>query len=309
MKIFNIFRKSDKNIKSFKKVFVIINPAAGQKRKERFIAILENFFKKLGIEYSYYITKGPGEATLKAKEAAKNGYDLILGAGGDGTINEIVNGIMDEDVVLGIIPLGTVNILSMELGIEQNISRALSLVKNGKIFKMDVGVVNDKYFLLMVGAGFDSYAIYRVNLKLKKYVGVLAYLFAGIYSLFKYKPKKIMVNIDNHRIDEIGYFVIVENVDSYGGKFKVAPYAKFNDKLLDVCVFKKYSLWDSFRYFIGVALNRHLNFPDVRYYQCKTVSLSSTENVLVHSDGDLTYSLPVDIKIAKRQLKILRPDV
>ena len=98
---------------------------------------------------------------------------------------------------------------------------------------------------------------------------LLAYIFSGLYSVFKYKPKKISIDIDNNRINEKGYFVIVENTGSYGGKFKIAPYADYNDGLLDICVFKKCGYKDMLRYFIGVAVNKHMDYPDVRYYQCK----------------------------------------
>ncbi len=309
MKLLDLFRRRSSNNIRFKKVYIIINPAAGQKKKERLIKIIDNFFKESGIQYQCYFTKQSGDATFQARAAVKEGYDLIIAAGGDGTINEVVNGIIGSNVTLGIIPLGTVNILAMELGIDESFVKALSVIHNGEIIEIDVGKLNSQYFLLMVGAGFDSYAIYRVNLKLKRYIGAFAYVFSGIYSIFKYKPKKIIVNIDDHRIDEVGYFVVVENVDAYGGKFKIAPYASFNDKLLDVCVFKKYSLWDTFRYFLGVALTRHLSYPDVRYYQCKKVELTSDENVLVHSDGDLVCSLPARIEIAREEIKVLRPKV
>jgi diacylglycerol kinase family enzyme len=160
----------------------------------------------------------------------------------------------------------------------------------------------------MAGCGFDSYAIFRTNLKLKKYFGGLAYFISGVISAFKYKPKKISLDIDHKRIIEFGYYVVVENTGSYGGKFKIVPQADYNDGLLDICVFKKCGYWDVFRYFFGVALGKHLNYPDVRYYQCKTLTMNSEENVLLHVDGELIGSLPVKITVKKEMLSILCPD-
>ncbi len=306
MKIFDLFKR--KNKAKFKKVFVIVNPIAGGPKLVRYEKLLKNFFSKYKISYSYKVTSKPAEAIQLAKNAAKEKYELVIAAGGDGTINEVVNGIINSKSILGIIPLGTINILAMELGIPQNFTKALNLILTGSVKAIDIGKVNDRYFVLMAGFGMDSYAIYRTNLKLKKYIGALAYVISGIYSIFKYPPHKISVNIDNHRIDDTGYFVVVENVPSYGGKFKIAPYADVNDGLLDVCVFKKTGIFHTFRYFLGIALKKHIHYPDVRYYQCKKVELASNHNVLVHTDGDVIGSLPAQITVLRKKLKVLVPE-
>ncbi len=307
MKFLDLFVKK-KNIK-FKSVYVIINPVAGKMQINKFINISKNYFEKNKIKYKFLLTKSPGDAINLARKAVNEKYDVVFAAGGDGTINEVINGIIDSaNTVLGIIPLGTINILSMELDIPLNPFKAIDLIAEGKVREIDIGKANDKCFSIMAGCGFDSYAIYRVSLKLKKYIGPLAYIFAGIYSAFKYKPKKISIDIDNHRIDDIGYFVVVENTGSYGGKFKIAPYADLNDGLLDVCVFKKYKFFDGFRYFWGILLSKHMHFPDVRYYQCKDIRLTSDQNVLLHTDGELIGSLPAYISVNKEKLKVLVPD-
>ncbi len=306
MKILDFFFKKKKL--KFKSAYIIINPAAGKMRINRFINLFKNHFNKHKIEFKYSLTKAPGDGIKIAEKAVKEKYDIIFAAGGDGTINEVINGIVgSHNTILGIIPMGTINILSMELNIPLHPLRALNLLANGNIKKIDVGKANDRYFSLMAGCGFDSYAIYRTNSKLKRYLGSLAYIISGIYSAFKYNPKKIVIDIDNNRINEIGYFVVIENTGSYGGKFKIAPYADYNDGLLDVCVFKKYGFTDVIRYFIGVALSKHMNYPDVRYYQCSNIRLHSDENVLLHIDGELVGSLPADISVEKEKLRILCP--
>lgn len=303
--ILSIFKRSVKP--AFTKVFVIQNPVAWRAKFKKCEKFIKNFFKRHNIKYEYKITKTAGEATLFAREAVKKGYKLIIAVGGDGTINEVVNGMINSDAVLGIIPMGTVNILAMELGIPQTISKALNIIMTGKIKSIDIGKVNNRYFILMSGFGMDSYTIYRTNLTLKKYIGGLAYILAGIYSLFRYKPHKIYVNIDNNRILEEGFFVVVENFSSYGGRFKIAPYADENDGLLDVCVFKKSGFFHIFKYFLGIAVKRHIHYPDVRYYQCKKVVLTSDSNVLFHTDGDLVGSLPAEVSIIPNKLKVIAP--
>ncbi len=291
----------------FKKVLIIINPAATRRKLKKVLKIIKKFFDTYKIDYEYWITKRPGDATKFAKRGVNLGYKLIIAAGGDGTVNEVMNGIINTPAVLGILPLGTVNILALETKIPLNITKALNLIFTGRIKKMDIGKVNDRYFLLMCGCGFDSYAIYKVNLQLKKFIGGIAYIVSAFNSVFKYKPSLMHINIDNHRIDEIGYFVIVENVSSYGGSFKLAPYANINDGLLDVCVFKKSGFWDLLRYSFGVAFGRHLDYPDVRYYKCRKVKVTASSNVLLHADGDLIGSLPASIEIKRGKLKLLVP--
>jgi len=307
MKILSIFDLKKKEVNR-KKMFIIHNPVAWRNkfviRGEKFI---KNFLNKHNIEYDYRKTTESGEATLLAKEGVERGYKLIVAIGGDGTINEVVNGIINSDAILGIVPMGTINILSMELGIPQNLSKALQTLLTGKIKSIDVGKVNDRYFLLMAGFGMDSYTIYRTNLKLKKYIGGLAYVISGLYTTFKYKPHKIFVDIDDGRIIDDGYFLVVENFSSYGGKFKIAPYADENDGLLDICLFKKFGFFHTLRYFLGIALKRHINYPDVRYYQGKKIKLHSNSNVLFHTDGDLAGSLPAEITILPKKLKIIAP--
>ena len=306
MKILDFFFKKKKP--NFKSAYIIINPTAGKMKIDRFINQSKNYFNKRKIKYKYSLTKSPGNGTNLAKSAIKEKYDIVFAAGGDGTINEVLNGIINSPkTVLGIIPLGTINIMALEFNIPLNPIRALSLIEGGEVKKIDIGKVNDKYFASLTGCGFDSYAIYRVNLKLKKYLGALAYIISGILSAFKYKPKKIIIDIDNNRINEIGYYVVVENAGDYGGRYKIVPYADYNDGLLDVCVFKKGGYLDIFRYFLGIALGKHLKYPDVRYYQCRNIKLHSDENVLLHVDGDIVGSLPATISVKKERLNLLCP--
>ncbi len=306
MKILDFFFKKKKP--KFKSAYIIINPTAGKMQINRFISQSQSYLERLKIDFKYSLTKSPGDGTKLAIKAVKEKYDIVIAVGGDGTINEVLNGIADSpDTVLGIIPFGTVNIMALEFHIPLNPLRALSLIQDGIIKKIDIGKVNEKYFSSLAGCGFDSYAIYRVNLKLKKYLGVLAYIFSGIYSAFKYKPKRIMINIDNNRINEIGYFVVIENAGSYGGRYKIVPYADYNDGLLDVCVFKKCGFMNIFRYFFGIAVEKHMRYPDVRYYQCNNIELNSDENVLLHVDGELVGSLPASISVEKEKLRLLCP--
>ena len=161
----------------------------------------------------------------------------------------------------------------------------------------------------MAGFGLDAYAIYRVDMKIKRYIGGLAYILAGLYSIFRYPPHKVQVNIDNGKIKDSGYFVVIGNAGAYGGVYKMAPYAKIDDGLLDICIFKRNGPVECIKYFAGVTFGHHLNFPDVEYYKGKVIKLTSNKNVLVHTDGDLTGSLPMKVSIIPKSIKVIVPTV
>lgn len=290
------------------KIKIIINPAAGRVKLNRVLPAIRNYFLKHGTIHDISITKNPGDARKLARQSAIEGTDIIVAAGGDGTVNEIVNGIHGTQAALGIIPIGTINILANELKIPLNINAACKTILYGDIKKIDLGKAGSHKFILMAGFGLDAYAIYRVDVKLKKYIGGLAYILAGLYSAFRYPPHKIKINIDNSKIKDEGYFAIIGNAGAYGGIYKMAPYAKLDDGLLDICIFKRSGPIECIRYLAGVTLGQHLKFPDVEYYRGKTIRLTSDKNVLIHTDGDLTGSLPMTVSVLPAAIKVIVPN-
>ncbi len=183
---------------------------------------------KLDIE----LTKYPKHAMKLAKDA-KNDYDLVIVAGGDGTVNEVINGIANSKTALAIIPFGSTNVLALELGIPFNVKKASELITNGKKIKMDLGYAKtnqeSRYFSMMLSVGFDASLIKQINSKFKKRWGKWAYPLAGVKHLFKYKWQNIHVK---HKTHSIGYFVIISNSKYYAGEYQIAHKASTPDDLL-----------------------------------------------------------------------------
>lgn len=293
--------------KEKRKKFIIVNPVAGSGRKRnRILSELNKQLHSSQFLYDLVETKKPKDAKKIAEAIDPNIYDTIVAAGGDGTINEILNGIAGKKITLGILPIGTVNVLAKELGIPLQLSKAIDVLKNKNIKIIDVAKADSHYFTLMAGIGFDAYTIFKVDLGLKKFFGGLAYIFSGIHSFLKYPPKRISLTLDGN-IKEDGFFVLVSNSAFYGGTYKLNPNAKLDDGYLNIAVFKERKTINLFRSMGDVLLFKHPQFSDVRFYKAKKAFISSEFNVLAHADAELIGTLPLNFEIVPKFLKVLVP--
>jgi YegS/Rv2252/BmrU family lipid kinase len=211
------------------KIKLIVNSKAGSYKNKIASLLLPKIVKKLkksGITVDLFFTKKKNDAFKEAKVSLN--YDAIVASGGDGTINEVVNGIGTSGIPLGIIPLGTVNLLPKELKIPQNPLKACETIIKGNVKKIDLGKAGEHYFTLMAGIGFDAEVINNMVPKVKRILGGGAYFFSGIKMLTEYKPTLMSVKIED-TIERMGYFIVVSNAKRY---------ADITDGLLDVCIFR-----------------------------------------------------------------------
>ncbi len=314
------------------KAILIINPISG-KTKRKMPPILKWTFKKLKkrvigiskskttaqeiikevkkrcdkerIKLDIEFTKHPKHAMELAKDA-KNKYDLVIVAGGDGTVNEVINGIVNSKTTLAIIPFGSTNVLAMELGIPFNVKAASELITLGKKIKLDLGYAKTKqegrYFSMMLSVGFDASLIKQINSKFKKKWGKMAYPLAGIKHLFKYKWKNIHVK---HKFHSIGYFVIISNSKYYGGEYQIADKASTTDGLLDLVIINRKNWWKIVKIISSSSSGKLNKFLKGEYYQTKQANIYSKHKMLVQVDGELIGVAPVNVKIAPKALRIM----
>src|SRR5680860_512598 len=228
---------------------------------------------KLDIEF----TNHPKHA-MELAQSAKNKYDMVIVAGGDGTINEAINGIIDSKITLAIIPFGSTNVLALELGIPFNIKEAAALITNGKRLQIDLGYVKtnkeNRYFAMMASVGFVPKLIEGTNLKVKKRLGNISYLLSGIRQLFTYKWYNIHVE---HKTHSVGYFVIVSNSRDYGGEYQIADKASITDGLLDLVVINRKSWRDILKFIYSVSSGKENTFFKGEYYQITEVHIYSRQ--------------------------------
>jgi len=250
-------------------------------------------------------TSSPGDARALSISAAEDGFKIIVAAGGDGTVNEVVNGLATTGATLGILPVGTMNVFASELGIPTNLNRAWEIIAKGHTRQIDLAKANGSYFVQLAGAGLDAEVVERTTVDSKKMLGPMSYLLT-LAQVANRKPPKVKVEpVDSHPRE--GSFVLVGNGRLYGGPFTLFKNARLDDGLMDVLVFKNQSHWDLIRYVQAAAFGTHPNLPDVEYFQTRGLRLSSDGYVPVEVDGELTGALPYDFRFSRRKLSVLVP--
>lgn len=294
---------------------VIVNPAAGQHKPEELRQALRRAFRGTGS--TIVITDRAGHAEEIAREGVDSGeYSAVCVCGGDGTINEVVNGILSANPQaarpkLGLMPLGTCNVLANELGIPSgSIDTSRDVIRASKVRAIDIGRVGSRYFLLMAGFGFDADAVRGVAQQVKSLVGASAYIMSGLAALAQSKPSRVHMKLDDEELTSDAFLVVVANVSSYAfAQFKVAPFAALDDGWLDICIFERPPT-DRVGFAAQIVMllaRRHLDDPRVRYYRARHIRLESDPPIAGQLDGDLFGETPVEIDVIPKALEIFVP--
>ncbi len=281
---------------------MILNPAARGERARRLKASIDALSPRVHVQ----LTKKMGDAKALAQRGVMQGYDAIVAAGGDGTVNEVVNGLAGSDVPFGILPVGTMNVFATELGIPMgNLSKAWKIIETGNIRAIDLAKANDGYFVQLAGIGLDAEVVRQTTPDSKKALGPLSYLLT-LAQVAARKPPRITIQAAEHE-DREGSFVLVGNGRLYGGPFSMFKNARLDDGLLDVMVFQNQSHWDIFRYMQAIVFGAHPGLPDVEYFQTRELRLSAADFVPVEVDGELIGELPYTFGFSKKKLNVLAP--
>lgn len=299
---------------------LIINPVSGNRKYERFLNRIIDYFISNGYSLDISLTLYPGHGIQLARESAIMGnYEAIIGAGGDGTINEVINGVISsgKKIPVGILPFGTGNVFALETGIPLDPIEATKIItKTGVIREVDVGKIKDRYFLLMVSCGIDAYTIKNTNLRLKKIIGNGSYVMAFFKTLFfKYKFPKIKVIIENDGVREEteGIFIVIGNSKYYAGKFSLTPFADFQDGFLDVFIYREKGILNTILLALrvinaAVFKKNFLVLTKQAYFKAKKITLIPLEGpVYTQLDGELFEPLPLEIEIVPKALRLILP--
>ncbi len=285
---------------------LIINPVSGTWLPRVDVDVLRGRMAMRGSALLVHRTRAPGEATGVARRAAEDGVDLVIAAGGDGTINEVINGLAGSGVPLAILPQGTENVLAQEFSIPLDVSHATDVLFDGYAVTVDLGVVGDRHFLLMTGIGLDAQIASEVDPLMKKIFGSAAYPLTALQTVVTFEPSEMEILTGEKEEIRRGYFVIIGNSRNYAAGFKVTPLARLDDGKLDVCIFKRKGLADLLRYVVATA-KRKLDLEDVEYVQAETVRVRSPKKIPVHADCEIVGTTPVDIRCAAGALRLVVP--
>ncbi|MBE0429712.1 MAG: diacylglycerol kinase family lipid kinase [Thermoleophilia bacterium] len=285
---------------------LIYNPAAGGVARDFRLRAAVNEMEKLGARVRSVPTTGPGSATELARDEIAAGATRIVVAGGDGTINEAVNGFDTGRTELAIIPAGTANVLAIELGIPFNTRGAARIAVKAKATPMDLGVAGDRYFTLMAGIGFDALSIKNLNPVLKKTMRQAAFPISGVKTFIK--EELPLLRIAGPGVSTEGYFVVASNSRYYGGRFGPNPEASITDGLLDVCVLKEKNLPGMLNFWFRALTSATLEDKGADYYRVSEfmVECPSRETVLVQTDGDVTGELPMKFSVLPKGLQVCK---
>ncbi|MDD5643973.1 MAG: diacylglycerol kinase family lipid kinase [bacterium] len=287
------------------KLLVISNPVAGRNSGDKTKKVV-SYLSSCGADVSVEYTSFRGNATNIAAEAYSRGIEKIVAVAGDGTINEIINGIVGIDIALGIIPAGTTNVFAREVHIPDNAHKACDIILKGNERRVSLGVINGSYFMLMASAGFDAEVVNSIDLKLKAKTGKFAYISSALKVSAQYEFPAMSIITDQKERYE-GCLVVVSNVRYYAGKFVMAPYASTDDKFLDVCIFTKKGKRQLARYLWGILTKSHHKYKDVIYLKARQIRIFSERKINVQVDGDPFCELPVDISVVPKVLRVCCP--
>ncbi len=280
---------------------IILNPAARGERAHRRHAQVAALTQGAVM----CATARGGDAEYLARTAVEAGYRTIVAAGGDGTVNEVVNGIAGSNVTLGLLPLGTMNVFATELGLPTDLERCWQLIQDGHTRKVDLPSANGKHFVQLAGVGFDAQVVKETSRALKRSFGPLSYLFSAA-QISARTPPRLRIESE-HAVTAEGSFVLIGNGRLYGGPFPFFKNAVIDDGLFDVLVFKRLGYLDMIRYMQDVILRAQITSPEVEYFQTTKLRVSSDSGVPVEVDGELIGNCPVEFKIRSRGLRVIAP--
>jgi YegS/Rv2252/BmrU family lipid kinase len=292
---------------------VIFNPAAKGEKAKRFRRHLD----EIGTQSALKLTTAVGEARRLAADAVREGFEIIVAAGGDGTVNEVLNGLGDapggfERARLGVLPLGTVNVFARELNIPQKPALAWSIVRQGRESCIDLPIVEysangnreRRYFAQLAGAGLDARAIEFVNWELKKKIGPFAYVWAGLQALVG-PPSQITAAGGGQTAQ--GGLVLIGNGRLYGGPFQIFPKADLRDGRLEVCVFPRVNWLTLAHCGPHLLLRRYLPKAATQVFTAASLVLSSPAPTPLEVDGELIGHLPATFSIVQKGLRVIVP--
>lgn len=290
-----------------KRARLIYNPTSGREEMRKRLPEILQRLERGGYETSTHATIGEGDAMLAASQAVDRGFDLIIAAGGDGTLYEVVNGMGEKPnrPPVGILPLGTTNDFARALNIPRDWEDAVDLIVRGYTRPIDVGKVNQKYFINIAGGGSMTELTYEVPSKLKTMIGQLAYYVKGLEMLPRLRPIHMHLKSDEMEINEDVMLFLITNSNSVGGFEKLAVDASLNDGLFDVIVLKKCNLPEFIKIATMALKGEHTNDPNVVYFQTSKLEISSPDYVQINLDGELGGTLPAVFTNLQSHIEII----
>jgi diacylglycerol kinase (ATP) len=296
---------------------VIVNPVAGARSTRRKWPIISRLLERIGLSFDFNYTEGVGHAMELARVAASDGYRYLVAVGGDGTVNEVANGILHSQnaaaTALGVVSTGTGSDFARSAGLARDYTTACNSLTSSKRLTIDVGVVayqrdgkrQERFFVNSAGVGFDAAVTKETERYPKFFGGTIPYVAGMLRTLVSYKNKPIVLKVGDEEESRRVLSVAVANGNYMGGGMRIAPEAELDDRLLDVVVIGDFGKLEILKEFPKVYKGTHVNLPKVSVKKASKVTIDSTEPMLLYADGEVLGECPVEFGVVPRALSIV----
>jgi YegS/Rv2252/BmrU family lipid kinase len=284
---------------------LIVNPRAGARARSDTIARVIAAVGRLGWHLDVRETLARGDASRFAADAAARGVPFVLVAGGDGTLNEAIQGLAGSATAVGQIPLGTINIWSREIGLSQDPVEAARELVAGEVRRIDLGRANGRYFLLMTGLGFDAEAVHAVEGAPKRRFGPMAFFAVGLLAALRTSGTDLRIRADDRQFETSAALVTIGNTRLWAGAVQITHHATAADGLLDVCFFPGRSIVSKLRHLALVFMGRHDNDPDVTYMQVRELLIVARSPMPLQIDGEPFGTTPARVEVVPGALRAM----
>jgi len=287
------------------RVRIIVNPIAGRGTAGVLAAAVGKRLAAAGLQVERLETTSAGHASTMAREAADSGIDVVLACGGDGTVNETVQGLAGSDTALAVMPLGTANVLGHELELSRSPKRVTELILRGRRRRLDLGRCGDDWFLCVAGVGFDAFVALQMDNWRTGTITLASWVGRTWHAFWRYPFEPLEVCIDGEPIDAPVYHLMIGNTRSYGGPFVITPGARPDDGKLDACAFGTSGKLRLALYLAATIPHVHHRFNDVTCVTGRKIEVSAARPVPVQLDGDYRRTTPVSFEVVPGAITVL----
>ena len=278
--------------------YFIVNPAAARGKAARVGQRVDEICQERKVDFQMVSTEKAGDATELAA-AARDKYDCVVAVGGDGTINEVVNGLIGGSSKLGIVPVGSGNDFIRALEHPKNLIKAIDILLALKTREIDIGKAGERYFQNGLGIGFDPWVV-QETMKVHRLRGTAIYLYSVLKTIYSYHPPLVRLSYNDVSREERFYIITVGNGISLGGGFKLTPNAILDDGLFDLNIIRNLKKWEIYQNLLSVFAGKHIHLKQVTTDRTDKLTLKSDEGFAAHVDGEL-----VSLKLNSLNVKIL----
>jgi len=290
-----------------KETVIIVNPTAHNSPKRARIAEADEWLRANGWTAEWMETAGPGDATRLAAKAAERAVPLLFVCGGDGTLNEAVNGLAGSETALAVIPAGTVNLWAREAGLLKKPVEAVRLAVEGTRRRVDLGRAGSRYFLLMAGYGLDAAVAHRVSHGVKGTLGAAAYALSAVRQAWSYCGSAVTVSMDGERRAMNALMLVAGNTRNYAGLTQITRAAFVDDGRLDLCLYEGRGRWDILWLALLTLLGQHGRSRKVIQRRVDRLELTWETPLLAQLDGEAIPESPSEVTVAPGALWVMTP--